>query len=155
MARFTLRSILPCIALAFGLAACDGAVDDLGPFPNGEPRLSDRGGFVVAISAPSLDEGDLAALDELRLDIAFPGFDDPLAGQRGIPGVDVEVNVHALGEGAGAPQPGEGLGPRALEVGDGQYRLVDLGIGSGAWSVDLDLRVGDRIEDHVEFAFEL
>lgn len=158
MAHSSLRPILPCIALAFGLAACDGAGADLGPFPNGEPRLTERGGFVVTLTAPATDEGDLAVVDELRLEVAFPGYDDPLAGQRGIPGVDVEVHVHALDDAAAASLDAAGdddaHSPRVLEVGDGQYRIVDLGLGRGEWALDLELSVGEHVDDYVEFVFE-
>jgi hypothetical protein len=145
--------------LAFGLAACDGAGDDLGRFPNGEPRLTDRGGFVVTLTAPTADEGELAVVDELRMEVAFPGYHDPLEGQRGIPGLDVEVYVHALDDAATASLDAEGddssLAPRVIEVGDGQYRIVDLGLGRGAWAIDLELSVGEHVDDYVEFAFEL
>ena len=160
MPRLNLASATQSLALAFGLVeglvACDQVMTDLEPFPHGEPRLTDRGGFVVTLSAetdtaPPDDADTSPMLDELRLDVAFPGFEDPLSGQDGVPGVQIDVHVQPLGDDASASRHGQDI--RVIELGEGRYQIVDLGIGSGSWALELDLRAGTRVEDHVEVAF--
>lgn len=141
------------LALTFGitslaLCACDGAPVEATPYEDGIRKLTDRGAFHVELWSAS---GRPALGPNIfYVDVAMPDPSDPEALGRGIP--EARLNVTAFMPNA----DGATEATIVHYVGDGRYQVEGLEFDEpGVWSLDVDIEVGQSMDEQVSFTFEI
>jgi len=113
-------------------------------FAEGVAKDSDAGAFRVVLTT---EDGLGVGENTLFVRLGFHDPHDPLAAGRGVPSADVVLHAWM------PHSDGVVDGVRGVHVGDGRYEiLLDLPA-PGVWQLDLDLTVGDGVDDSVSFAF--
>ncbi len=133
---------------ALGAAGCDLEPVSAAPFEDGERKLTNRGAFAVELwsaqGAPSLGP------NLFYVDVAMPDPSDPQALGWAIP----DARLHAT-----AYQPnGDGATEATIVqyVGGGRYQVEGLVFDEpGVWALDVDIEVGQSMDEQVTFTFEL
>lgn len=143
--------LLPVLVLACGALSatgCDPEPVEAAPFEDGQRLLTSRGAFAVQLwsaqGEPSL------GVNTFYVDVAMPDPSSPETLGWGIPDAQLNVTAH---------QPN---GDAATEasivqyVGAGRYQVEGLVFDEpGVWSLDVDIEVGQSMDEQVTFTFEL
>lgn len=131
------------------LVACSFDPEAPAPYQDGERLLTETGAFHVELWNAS-GETQVGANDFV-LHVAMPNPNAPTELGWGIP--DAHVHVDAYMPYADHEMPTDA---QVAYLGDGQYILSGVNLDrEGTWVLDVEIAVGQSIDDHVEFALEL
>ncbi|MCA9685349.1 MAG: FixH family protein [Myxococcales bacterium] len=155
----TFKSIALALALVTPLAACDSGEDQapvetraVEDFSDGMVVQSDSGLFHATLWS---DSGTLeVGRNDLVLRLGFADPNDQNGEEaRGLPIAGARLDLDAWMPDADTAMAAE---PTIEYLGDGEYRIENVVLGEGGvWNVDVEIAVGDNLQESISLAFDI